>query len=172
MFARRAGLALLAAALLAGCGGSRERVACPRVDIAEYVGDLVRFRAAPGTEPADVVFRSSLEAIAGDCEMADGAVEAALDLTFALERGPANRDGGAAFEYFVAVPQFHPRPEGKKRFPVALRFPEGRDRVLYRDRIAVRIPLPEGRSGAAFNVFIGHQLSAEEIAYNLRDIGR
>ena len=162
---------ILAAALLAGCAGSdgkRPRKLCPRVDILEYADELVRFLPGPGRDVTDVVFRTRLVNYRGECEVDKNKVAVALVLEFALERGPANRDSKASFEYFVAIPQFHPQPAGKRRFAVAVEFEKGRSRALYRDEIAVEIPLEQGRASSDFNIFVGCQLSAAELDYNQR----
>ena len=166
---------VLAAALLAGCaGGERERARrlCPRVDIPEYANELVRFLPGPGRDVTDVVFRTRLMNYRGACEVVEDGnrVEVEIVVEFAVERGPANRDDRANFEYFVAIPQFHPRPAGKRRFAVAVGFEEGRNRALYRDEIAVAIPLEEGWASRDFDIFIGYQLTAAELDYNQRGV--
>lgn len=172
----RAGLAgALAGVLLAGCAADRPAPSpppCPRMATAAHTEDLTRFLPGSGRDAADVVFRSRLARVGGGCEAGSAAVDVEMTVEFVVERGPADRDGGAAFEYFVAIPQFRPMAEGKKRFPVSVRFPEGRNSVLHRDRVAVRIPLGEGETGAGFEIFVGHQLDAEELSRNRRAAGR
>ncbi len=163
----------LSAALLAGCAGDdrRARKVCPRVDILEYANELVRFLPGPGRDVTDIVFRARLANFRGGCEVDEKdetKVEVELILEFAIERGPANRDRKAGFEYFVAIPQFHPQPAGKRRFPVAVEFETGQNRVLFRDGISVEIPLEQGQASSDFNIFIGHQLTAAELDYNQR----
>lgn len=165
---------VLAGALLAGCAadGPAPSPPCPRITTAAHTEDLVRFRPGPGRGAADVAFRSRLTGAEGGCEAGDAAVDVEMTVEFIVELGPASRDGRAAFEYFVAIPQFRPLAEGKKRFPVSVRFPEGRSSVRYRDRVAVHIPLGEGETGAGFEIFVGHQLDAEDLARNRRAAGR
>ena len=171
----RGGLAgALAGALLAGCAadGPAPGPSCPRMAAAAHTEDLVRFLPGPGRDVTDVVFRSRLAGVEGGCEARDAAVDVEMTVEFVVERGPADRDGRASFEYFVAIPQFRPLAEGKKRFPVSVRFPEGRSSVRHRDRVAVRIPLGESETGAGFEIFVGHQLTAEDLARNRRAAGR
>ena len=162
--------AILAASLLAGCAGDggRVRMLCPYVDIPEYVGELVRFLPGPGRDVTDVVFRSRLLNYRGACEVDEDKVEVELVVSFETERGPANRDDKARFEYFVAIPQFHPLAAGKRRFAVAVDFEKGRNRARYRDEVTVAIPLQPGQASREFEIFIGHQLSAAELDYNQR----
>lgn len=165
----------LALALLAGCAGPEKRgprKVCPRVDILEYADTLVRFLPGPGRDVTDILFRTRLVNFQGECEVDEAAIDVELVLEFASERGPANRDRKAAFEYFVAIPQFHPMPAGKRRFAVALEFAKGQNRTLYRDEISIRIPLKKGQASTDFNVFVGYQLTPAELDYNQRGTRR
>lgn len=166
---------VLAIAVLAGCAGPEKkgpRKVCPRVDVLEYADALVRFVPGPGRDVTDVLFRGRLVNFQGGCEVDEKAAEIELVLEFALERGPANRDRKVEFEYFVAIPQFHPLPAGKRRFAVALEFEKGQNRTLYRDEISIQIPLKQGQASTDFNVFVGYQLTPAELDYNQRGIRR
>ena len=170
----RAGAWLLALTLLAGCASNREvgpSKLCPRVDILEFANELVRFLPGLGRDVTDVVFRTRLVNFRGACEVDENEVEVELVLEFVLESGPANRSRKAAFEYFVAIPQFHPQPAGKRRFAVLVEFANNQNRALYRDEISVQIPLKKGQASSDFNIFVGFQVSEAELEYNRRGIG-
>lgn len=168
---RRGGLriaAMIAVALvIAACASGKVKLPpCPNVLILGKAGSLVRFVDGPGRDITDVVFRARIADFQGSCAHEDNAVDVKLLITFAVERGPANKDRRAAFEYFVAIPRFHPRPEGKRRFRIGVPFAANATRVFYRDELNLDIPLRKGEVGANYDVFIGFQLSPSELEFN------
>ncbi len=168
---RRSAVAAAAAAisLLAyGCGGE-ERFAqriCPQVQILEYADRLTEFADGAGRDVTDVVLRGRLVNFEGECNVEKDAVELDLVLDFLIERGPASRGGKGRFAYFVAIPEFHPAPRGKRVFPIEMEFESGVNRVVYRDEISVGIPIAEGRNASDFNLFIGFQLDRGQLEFN------
>ena len=168
---RRLGAVLSAAALslaVHACSGDDRRAEriCPRVEILEHADRLTQFSAGPGRDLTDVVMRGRIAGFAGECEVGESAVSVELVLRFALDRGPANRDGKGRFSHFVAIQEFHPAPAGKRVFPVEIAFQPGSGRTEFRDSVAIEIPLGGQRSARDFNVFIGFQLDRGQLEYN------
>ena len=173
---RGAGIALAAAALslaVHGCGGDDRRAEriCPRVEILEHADRLTQFAAGPGRDLTDVVLRGRIAGFAGECEVEENSVSVQLVLEFALDRGPANRDGKGGFSHFVAIQEFHPAAAGKRVFPVEIAFETGRSRALFRDTVAIDIPLDGKRGARDFNIFIGFQLDRAQLEYNRSGTG-
>ena len=154
--------------LVYGCGGE-ERFAkriCPQVQILEYADRLTEFAGGAGRDVTDVVLRGRLVNFEGECNVEEDAVELDLVVDFLIERGPASRGDKGRFAYFVAIPEFHPAPGGKRVFPIELEFESGVNRVVYRDEISVGIPVAEGRNSSDFNLFIGFQLERGQLEFN------
>ena len=162
-----AGVSLLAYA----CSGDdrfAQRI-CPRVQILEYADSLTEFASGPGRDVTDVVLKGRLVNVDGECIVEKDAVELDLVVEFTVERGPANRTRKGRFAYFVAIPEFHPTPRGKRVFPVEIEFDSGINRVLYRDEIAIEIPLTGKRGSTDFNLFVGFQLDRGQLEFNRSD---
>jgi hypothetical protein len=162
-------LAVLAAAALAGCGlfeKDRRTAACPRFLILGGAEEVTKFRPGAGRDPTDVAFRATVSDFNGTCEYDADKVRVKLYVVFDLVRGPANAARAANFEYFIALPQFHPQPAGKRIFTVNARFEGELQRVAYRDAIDLTIPVKEKEVGADYEVYLGFQLTPEEAEYN------
>ena len=174
---RFAAIVLPVGLLLAACSNKPPQATeanrvCPRVEILEYADQLTQFIPGPGRDITDIVFRGNFARYTGECEVDDEEVTVTLTLDFAVERGPSFRGQPARFQYFVAIPQFHPRPEGKRTFPVTIPFDEGRSRALYRDEINIEIPLDRRERSRNYNIFLGFQLDKDQLEYNRRGARR
>lgn len=173
---RRVATAALGACLvLTGCGlfgdGPPPRP-CPPVFVLEEADRLTKFRAGPGRDITDIAFEARIADFTGSCEDDDGKMELDLAIDFAVERGPANRSNEARFTYFVAIPKFYPQPEGKRRFDVVARFEGGRTRGVRREELNLNIPVPKGQSTRDFEIYLGIQLSPEELEFNKERTGQ
>ena len=161
------GCAVLAMLLVAGCSVFKKEVPppCPRVSVLSDAGKLVRYREGPGRDITDVLFEAGIVNFVGNCAYRDKNTRVTIELSvvFDLTRGPANRDRKAGFEYFIAIPRFHPAPEGKRRLPIRVEFPGNRTRSRVTDVLEVEIPIAKGSKGTDYPVFIGFQLSAGEL---------
>ena len=143
---------------------------CPPVSIIRDTGKLVRYQPGQGRDIIDVLFEAEVANFTGACEYNKTRTRVTLELAidFRLLRGPANRDRKAQFEYFVAIPAFHPAPQGKRVFPLAVVFPPKRSRVRVRDQIDIEMPVAKGRPGTEYPVYLGLQIAPEEINDNRR----
>ena len=162
---------LALAFVIAGCGLFGEesrRLPCPNILILSEAEHLVRFRPGEGRDLTDLVFRASIIDFTGHCEHLKDRVDATFDVVFDIRRGAANKDRRASFEYFVALPRFHPTPEGKRKFQIAVSFEKNRTRVVFRDRISLKIPLDPNETGANHDVYLGLQLAPTELEFNRR----
>ncbi len=156
---------------LAGCGVFGEKKLkrpCPNFLLLGDAEEMTRFRAGPGRDITDVDFRAAIVNFQGTCEHSKNQVEAEFIVEITVRRGPANRSRRAGFEFFIAIPRFHPAPAGKRTFAVEVTFEDNRPRVLYRDEIALKIPLGGGEVGANYDVYLGLQLDPEQLDYNRR----
>ncbi len=164
-------LALGVAIGMAGCGlfgEQKQSLPCPQFLLLGHAADMTKFRAGPGRDVTDVEFRATINNFRGTCDHTKSGIEAEFFVEISVQRGPANLSRGASFEYFVAIPRFHPAPAGKKTFPVKVQFGENQTRILYRDEIAIEIPLAVDEVAANYDVYLGFQLDAEQLEYNRR----
>jgi hypothetical protein len=172
---------VLAAAALSGCGAIdavnpfTDAVvvpACPQIGLLKDADHMTVFGDGPGRDISDVVFDAEIKGFKGECEYVGGApdyTEVVLNLrvSFDLLLGPAARGRDHKFGYFVAMPDFFPRQDGKSGFSAAVKFPPRRNRVTFTDDpLEITIPLSESRRGPDTKVVISFALSRDQLNFN------
>ena len=171
----RAGVSAVLCMSLAACAVFKPKAPpdCPTVLVLKEAADLSRFKPGPGRDITDQLFGGKLIDFKGDCGYDKKGVDLNLLVKFEITRGPALSDRVARFSFFVAIPKFHPSSAGKRVFPVAVEFPTNRTRIRYADEIEIKIPLPPGpRKIDDLEVFLGFQLSPDELIFNRRKLGK
>jgi len=158
--------ALCLALAAGGCGSKPKDPPCPKVYMVDETTQLTRFRPGPGHDLTDVQFEAEISGYTGSCEYADRMLTIQLNVGFAVRRGPANENREAKFEYFVAIPKLFPKPVGKRIFDVALQFPQNQRLAQFRDEIELDVPIDNKAAGPANEIYIGLQLSPEELDFN------
>ncbi|MCA1941442.1 MAG: hypothetical protein LDL26_10625 [Caenispirillum bisanense] len=169
---RRLACAALALPVLAACSGlSLEKETpppCPQVRIDRMTAQAVTFQGE-GRDITDMLHKVDLAGYQGECDYQEDQVVLALVPGFTVEKGPAA--GSAAegsFQYFVAIPSYYPSPAAKEVFGVTFQFP---DPVTPRMRVAdapvtLTLPRKPGESLEGLEIYLGLQLTPEQLQYN------
>ncbi|WP_242390512.1 hypothetical protein [Pararhodospirillum photometricum] len=160
---------LLLAGLSAGCSAfSREEPrACPQVRVDAATAGLTVFRDGPGRDLTDVELQGSFAGYEGTCAYGKTGVTVEMVLSFAVGLGPAAATRESTFQYFVALPRYFPEPAAKRVYTVGVSFPANVDRVIVRDeKLSVHIPLEPGATAEGQDVYVGFQLTPEQLEYN------
>ena len=67
----------------------------------------------------------------------------------------------------IAIPEFYPKPAGRQLFTAKVRFPENRNTMRILDEeVEISIPLNTSRKGPGSKIYIGFQLTPEQISFN------
>jgi hypothetical protein len=182
----RSGLVLAAGLVLAGCGvydsmhesllGKDVPPVCPRVSVLPEAASLTKFLPGLGRDIIDIVYQGEIRDILISCEndidddTNTGTVAVKLLLQIGAERGAADRDRRADFTYFVAITGGEMSVLNKRTFDGAVEFPGNVSRLTWTDDkpVTLNIPLKAGQSGSDFEIFVGFQLSREEMEFNSR----
>jgi hypothetical protein len=179
-FLRIFGIALASTMLLAGngCGTSdKERPpACPRVSVLGDAAALTRFAEGGGQDLVDVDYEVEVSDILAGCkyvknEGGQQTIVVAMAPVIVALRGPANRDREARFDYFVSIIDSERVVLNKQTFEVSVEFPGNLTRVGLKDDdppVTVDIPLAPGRTASDYQIFVGLQLTPDELEYNRR----
>lgn len=160
-------LPVLLLPLLLGCGPGRNQFApvCPNPVFLRELSDLARYRpGAAGRDLTDLLFSATLTSIQGECR--EGSTPRTLDTTVTVVmevvRGPALTTPDVEIPIFIAI------TEGddilnKQIYPVRTTFPSALGRVnVATPAIELTIPISPQKSGAAYGIIIGFQLTPEE----------
>jgi hypothetical protein len=175
-----AGLALFGL-LLSGCSVVRAvnpfdeaRVVpgCPPIGLLKDADQMTIFRDGPGRDISDVVLETEITGFKGECEYIGDPgsyTEVILNLrvSFDMILGPAGRRRDHKLEYFIAVPDFFPRQDGRSEFSAEVKFPPRRNRVTFTDDpLEITIPLDENRQGPETKVVISLALTRDQLQFN------
>ena len=159
---------VLGAVLLGGC---QETILppCPSVRIDSTTESVIKFRDGGGETPADVAYEAQIVSYAGSCENnGKKGIDVTLDLDFIVAAGPAGKGGRADLYYFVAIPQFFPKPEGKQIFRLRADVPgqPGKREQIHEGGVRIFIPLKENEPAAAYDIYVGFQLDDAQLRFN------
>lgn len=172
---------VLALVLLAGCSsvGSTVRSvseavapSCPGVSFLPDASKLTRFREGSLGDLTDVRFESEIRRVDASCSREGDAVVANLELEFVLAKGPAFAGENPEIVYFVGTTDKHRAVISKEKLTTTAVIPPDANARAWKEKLAHPIPLAEGKSGSDYSIFIGFQLSREELDYNRRWYGR
>lgn len=153
-------------------GPSGPQPPCPTISILKDASAMTRFKPGPGRDLTDVLLDARIEDVLVGCKYNHSgrvytSVETTMQLVFNVERGPAAAEGGTTISYFVAIPKFYPRPEGRSEFTSRIEFPRNLDRVGVVDPVVtITLPLAAGVTGADFEVILGFVLDDSQIEWN------
>src|SRR5690606_31119341 len=142
--------ALAAAMLLAGCqttvfGSDQDTPSaapppCPRIAVVPEAGRLTRFEGG-GRDVTNVLFEAEIQTPRSSCVYRDnGEIVVSMAVPIVVGQGPANRDGMARLDYFVAIARGEQRLV-KQVFDVTVEFEDNATRVGYLDELQQTIPL-------------------------------
>ena len=167
-------------ALLSGCdtymGGvtnSDVRMECPPVSILPEASSITRYKKGTRKTILDVDFTGRVIGVKGTCfyefdpDTKNGTVAINVITKFKMKRGASNATQKADFKYFTSVVNNDGKVLGKKTFPYSLKFSKKRSWVKDEDfPIELIIPLKNETNSQNFTVFVGFQLSHEELEFN------
>ena len=102
---------------------------------------------------------------AARCSVADGRLTVQLRLEIVVRRGPANQDRRADLAYFVALTDDRGGIRDKWIFPAEAAF-GARARLRLSEELELEIPLNRGSAPTGHRIYVGFQLSQEQLRYN------
>lgn len=153
---------------LAACAAQVPPPPCPPIMADRYTASITRFNES-GQDLTDIVIKADILSATGKCryDADNNRILAAINVVFEAERGPAATEPVIDLPYFVAIPSFFPKKEGKTAFSTSFDFPVGVDMIRVRDEdVLLSIPLSEGQTRLIPDIYVGFQLREEELEYN------
>jgi hypothetical protein len=150
-----------------GCGTPRPKegqtFACPG---AVVLGDAARVHAfRDGQTGGDLLYRAEFTGVKLECSPRSGGARADVRISIEAQQGPGVTASSQQIRYFVAVTRDE-QILAKQNFNLTADF-RGRRSINIEDRIRqIDIPLARGQRGSEFVVFVGFELTPEQLAYN------
>ena len=179
-FRRSAALAVLGL-LVSGCAmfeQQEETRPCPRTAMLSDAASVVVFRDGPGRDLTDVLTEGQFTNFTGTCQYdteddGSGQMNIELRLDMRIASGPANTARVARIPYFVSLTDAAQNVLDKQVFDAVAEFPGNRTQANLVDQpVDMTIPLAAGQNGRNFNIFIGFQLTREQLDYNRKRRGK
>ena len=152
-------------ALLSACAGEPETRPCPQAVVLKDAARQVKFNGA-GRDLTDVLYEAEIRTGQLVCEYDDNELDVDLQVSIIAARGTANTDRLANVRYFVAIAQTDQTVLARESFDIAIPFPGNRTRVSGLEQIGQIIPLPQGQDGGDYRIYVGLELTHEELEYN------
>jgi hypothetical protein len=173
-WAVRAALVTALLPLLADCGPARNEFAppCPRPAILGDAADIYLYRSgnAPGMahDLTDLVLHGRVVGVNGSCREGDSKKQlvTSFRVGFELTRGPAMQGRTVDVPVFMAVTD-NEQILDKQVHLMRVEFPANVDRVVNGTGEAeLVLPVNVAKSGAAYGIIVGFQLTPAQIAAN------
>lgn len=160
---------------LEGIFGEATPPSCPDVRILSKAVSKTNFVDTSGRDLTDIDAEARLADFQALCledidgETGVGNVTVELTTAFQAVKGPANRTGSSSFSYFVTLIDEEQNILSKNVFDVGVGF-EGNTfrKIVFDEPVILKIPIKPPLRGAMFSVYIGMQLSEEDLRYNER----
>ena len=171
-------LACVGLLTLMGCGSfssNRQPIPpCPKIFLLKDANTLTVFNSKKGADIIDIISDVSIINFKGQCGFNKKRTEVNLTLkiVFDVSRGPANQNQSVSFDYFVAIPKFHPSPSGKKVFPINVMFKGNKNRMKLIDRVVIKVPISNKYDAKKYSIYIGIQLTPNQLEYNRQQMNR
>lgn len=163
--------------LLANCGPARNEFAppCPRPAFLGDAANIDQYRSAGSPsglhDLTDLILHGRVVALGGSCQAGDtkGQLAVTVNMTVELTRGPGMQGRDTNVPVFLAVMDGD-RILDKRIYPIQVSFPSNVDRlVLNSGELNLLLPVTPTKSGAAYTVLAGFQLSPEQLEQNRRN---
>lgn len=141
---------------------------CPFVKVLYDASRYIEFK--DGRESAGAVaWTGEVEGISAGCEYKDDEpIRVAVDVLFALGRGPQATGETKTYRYWIAVTERNQAVIAKEYFDLPVRFEPGQDRAMIHEKLE-GIVIPRAAletSGANFEVLIGFDVTPQNAAFN------
>lgn len=159
--------------VLFGCGPGKNEFAplCPTARLIPALADVTRYGGpGPAHDITDLVLEARVVAVNGSCEAGEDTskLPAKVQVSISVQRGPAMQGREADLPVFLAVTEGD-AVRDKKVFPVHLAFPPNVDRLtITSPEIDMDLPISSDKTGAAYSIIAGFQLTPDELAANWR----
>ncbi len=152
--------------LVAACSSNTQVVRCPDVRVPSETGNLTRFGPGDGRDITDVVMEAQFEEVRGECSVDDDEVEVAALVKITARQGPASTVQQGTFSFFVAVTDRKRNILSRRSVQGAVDFSGNRSRVTFFERLKIDIPKTEEQTGDQFLIFMGFELTRQEVEFN------
>ena len=145
---------------------------CPKIQLLKGTDIITAYRSGAGRDITDIRYEAEINGFEGSCEYIGkkgvySEVRLTVKVDFEITRGSAAPGLSLELPYFIAIPEFYPKPSGQQTFIVKARFPENRNTLRIVDKeVEILIPLKGTRKGPNTEIYIGFKLTPQQLKFN------
>jgi hypothetical protein len=166
----RVALAAVSVSALASCGPPKDAFApaCPQPSFVRPLADITRFAAGGGQDITDLVLQGRILKVDGSCKYGDTNAElaTAVSVSVDLQRGIAMQGRQTSVPLFIAITDGG-KIVDKQIITLKVEFPSNVDRMTASTpEVDMTLPISDKKSGAAYGIIAGFQLTPDELAFN------
>jgi hypothetical protein len=144
---------------------------CPIPAILKELQEMVRFKPGAGSDLSDVIVHVKMNTFNGQCDIGKKEITLSVAIEMTALRGAAMAEDNARFSFLVWVLDRNKEVLTRNRFPIIAKF-QGRDsRIDFSDTFDIIIPQRPDHAPTDWIIYMGLELSKEELAYNRRRLG-
>ena len=163
-------------AVLIGCSGDQvveiSATKCPPVLIPKYTESFVRYRdpvPGGGRDITDISFQAGIGYLSGECRVNPNEIIMNFPVLVEAMRGVANKNGQADMQVFLAVMNDQNERLSQSSLSYQLSFQGGNAVASLQDPVRISLPKRPDQSSDRFIIYLGFELSPEELAENRRN---
>ncbi len=148
---------------------------CPNYWVVADAASVVKFRPGPGRDLTDVNYEGKIIGVRLGCvsniskRTRTGTMDVDVTVRFNAQRGPANRDRKARFDYFVRVLDPNKKILKGQDLSVVINFPGNKTRIQFRSQpLTLELPITSKWPNTYYRIFAGFKLTRKELDFNRR----
>lgn len=143
-------------------------VPCPKMSVEETTS-IGKFYTGDKEDDDSLLYTIELLGYNGTCEYSSNykSVKILMNPTFNIETGKNFKDNKVKIDYFIAVPKMFPDPDGRTLLTTKPKVPKGLVKFNFTDDVVeVKVPIEDGENPSNFKIFIGLQLTIDQLKNN------
>ncbi len=148
---------------------------CPKINIVEELNTLGEFTDPTHPKESNLISHVTMKQLDSSCEIEDSNVIIDIKLAFNSTLGKKakirnNDKPFFAYPFFVAITDVRGTILAKEVFAASMTYNRNESKHTYYENIRQIIPIKTRRSAGSYSVYLGFQLSDEQLAYNRKNI--
>ncbi len=162
-------VALVVGLILSSCASEEEvlgTVICPQAYIVKDATRSTDYAPGGGRDLIDIKYNAQIVDIAWSClyETEKRFVDVEVQFFVRALRGPASEERQTTFPYFVVVADPQGEILAKRVFGIDVNFPGNALEIGHIETVRQRIRFPTLAGAADYTIFVGFQLTPEQLA--------
>ena len=144
---------------------------CPQIEIVDDLGMIYDFVSDNNQSKQNLIANVKISNGGSECELATNSAIVDLTLEFNGELGPKARQRKSdkpflTYPFFVAVTGPNGKIMAKEVFAMSMSFDPGQNKRRHEENLRQIIPIKGKELAFKYRVYVGFQLTPEQLAYN------